>query len=325
MARSRTTTARAPAHRRRSRLVDPAALMRIQSLELRARTVVDGFLSGLHRSLSHGFSVEFTEYRPYTTGDDLRYLDWRLFARTDRYCIKRFEDETNLRCYLLLDVSRSMAFGSVGYDKAAYAATLAATLGWFLLRQRDAVGAAVFDADLVSLVPARNRTGQWQRLLHAIDRPADGTSTQPGHALPQVAEHFCKRGLVVLLSDLLADLDGIESGIRQLAGRGHEVVVVQILDPAEKTFSFEQPAWFEDLETGRRLHADPRIAAESYRERLDAHVTAVRETTERLGGAFHAVTTDEPLEQMLAEFLRSRIKRTVRRIGHARSRRRAVA
>jgi len=188
----------------RPMLVDPATLMRIGNLQLRARVVVEGFLSGLHRSPYHGFSVEFTEYRQYTPGDDPRYLDWKLYARTDRYYLKRFEDETNLRVWLLVDLSRSMSYGSVGYDKASYAKTAAATLGYFLSLQRDAVGLVTFDAQVHDYLPARYRPGHLHRLMMLLERSCGGSATDLASPLAQVAQLAHKRGMVVLLSDLLA-------------------------------------------------------------------------------------------------------------------------
>src|SRR6186997_622570 len=174
--------------------IDPAALMRIKSMQLRAKAVVEGFLSGLHKSPYHGFSVEFTEYREYSPGDDLRYLDWKLFARSDRYYLKRFEDETNLRCYLLVDLSKSMGFGSQSYDKATYAKTAAATIAYFLSLQRDAVGLITFDAAIKDFLPARFRPGHLHRLMMALEQAPAGTATDLTAPLEQVAKMAHKRG-----------------------------------------------------------------------------------------------------------------------------------
>ena len=290
-----------------TRLIDPATLMRIRSLELRAKTVVEGLWNGLHRSPYHGFSVEFTEYRQYSEGDDPRYIDWRLYARSDRYYIKRFEDETNLRCQLVLDTSRSMSYGSVGYAKAEYARTLAATLGYFLITQRDAVGLATFDERINEYIPARYRPGQLRRLLVALERPCDGTATDLTIPLDEITERVRKRGLIVLISDLLAPVELWDKSLGQLRARGHEVAVFQVLDPAEVAFDFEQPALFEDVETGRAIYVDPVSARESYLQKLAAHQESLRTSCSKLGVAYSQCTTDEPLEQMLAEFLRNRL------------------
>jgi uncharacterized protein (DUF58 family) len=288
--------------------IDPVALMQIRSLELRAKGVVEGFLTGLHRSPYHGFSVEFTEYRQYVSGDDPRYLDWKLYARSDRYYVKRFEDETNLRCWLLVDTSRSMSFGSLSYTKVDYARTLAATLAYFLTLQRDAVGLARFDRDIDEFLPARYRPGQMRRLMLALERPAEGSSTDLSRPLDQLAERLGKRGMIVLISDLLAPVDDLETRLGYFRARGHEVVVFQILDPAERTLSFEEPALFHDLESDREVYVDPRQARGEYTRKLERHLSRVREMSDRLGVDYRGITSDQPLELALGEFLRSRAR-----------------
>jgi uncharacterized protein (DUF58 family) len=244
---------------RSASFIDPAALMRIKNLELRAKLVVDGFLSGLHRSPYHGFSVEFTEYRQYSPGDDLRFLDWRLYARSDRYYLKRFEDETNVRCYLLVDLSRSMGFhsGSLEYDKAEYAKTVAATIAYFLTLQRDAVGLITFDQAIREYLPARFRSGHLHRLMMCLEHELAGTATDLGVPLEQVARTARKRGIVVLLSDLLAPVDMLETKLGYLRSQGHEVIVIRVLDPVEVSFQFQEESLFFDLESGRELYVDP--------------------------------------------------------------------
>jgi uncharacterized protein (DUF58 family) len=289
--------------------LDPAALMAIRNLELRARTVVEGFWHGLHRSPYHGFSVEFTEYRPYAPGDDPRYLDWRLLARTDRYFIKKFEDETNLRCQLLVDNSRSMTFGSRGYTKAEYANTLAATLAYFLNQQGDAVGLLTFDESVREYLPARNRPGHLRQLMLALEKPAGGKATDLVGPLKHVAELLRKRGLIVLISDLLAPIEALENTLALLTASGHEVLVFQVLDPAEVEFSFDTASRFEDLETGRDLFLDPSLARSDYKRRFEAHATEVRAICERLGCTLQRVVSDHPLELALFDFLKARAAR----------------
>jgi uncharacterized protein (DUF58 family) len=298
-----------PGQRGQSSFIDPTALMRIKNLELRARHVVEGFLSGLHKSPYHGFSVEFTEYRQYSPGDDLRYLDWRLFARSDRYYIKRFEDETNLRCYLLVDLSRSMAYGSLTYDKAEYAKTAAATIAYFLSLQRDAVGLVTFDAAIQEYLPARFRPGHLHRLLLGLERSPGGTSTDLAVPLEQVAKVSRKRGMVVLLSDLLAPVERLETHLGYLRSQGHEVVVLRILDPAEIAFPFAEAAMFLDLESGRELYVDPESVRETYCRRFAEHAAALAGTCNRLGIDLVDLTSDRPLELALFDLLNSRLKR----------------
>jgi uncharacterized protein (DUF58 family) len=303
-----------------STFIDPAALMAIRNLELRARTVVEGFWHGLHRSPYHGFSVEFTEYRPYSPGDDPRYLDWRLVARTDRYFIKKFEDETNLRCHLLIDNSRSMTFGSRGYMKATYANTLAATLAYFLSKQGDAVGLLTFDEGVREYLPARNRPGHLRHLMLALDQPAGGTATDLAAPLRRMAELLRKRGLVVLVSDLLAPVETLETNLALLTAAGHEVILFQLLDPAELTFNFDDAARFLDLESGRDLFLEPELARKDYVRRLEAHIASIDAMCSHLGISFQRLATDQPLELALFDFLKARAAR-----GKTIVRRRSVA
>jgi len=289
--------------------IDPTSLMRIKNLQMRAKVIVEGFLSGLHRSPYHGFSVEFSEYRQYTPGDDLRYLDWRLYARSDRYYIKRFEDETNLRCYLLLDMSRSMGYGSRGYPKADYARTAAATLAYFLTLQRDAVGLVTFDEQIVQYLPARFRPGHLHRLMMCLEHALSGTGTNLGPGIEQIARTVNKRGLIVLISDLLAPIDTLETHLGYLRSRGHDVVLLRILDPTELTFTFENAALFEDLESGRELYVEPETIRQSYLQRFSAHAQAVQKTCANLGIDFYPLTTEEPLELTLFDFMHARMRR----------------
>ena len=303
------------------RHADPAVLMRIRSLELRVKAVMEGFFNGLHRSPFHGFSVEFSEYRQYTDGDDLRYLDWKVAARSDRYYIKLFEDETNLRCNLLVDNSRSMSFGSLDYTKADYAKTLAACLAWSLVQQRDAAGLIVFDEDVEDIIPARFRHGQLRQILMALEKAEQGASTDLTKPLERVAGQVRKRGLVVLISDLLASVDGLERNLGYLAAAGHELVVFQVLDPQELNFEFEAPALFQDLESGREIYVDPDRARKQYQERLQAHLEKIQKTCEKLGAIYELCPTDRPLEIALSEFMlrRQRMKAGSARIPQRRS------
>jgi len=300
-----------------SSLIDPRALMAIRNLELRAKVVVEGFWSGIHRSPYHGFSVEFTEYRQYTPDDDPRYLDWRVFARSDRYFIKKFEDETNLRCYLLADASRSMSFTSGAFTKAEYAATLAATLAYFLYLQGDAVGLLSFDGGIREFLPARHKTGHLRQVMLALEKPAEGRSTNLGPPLQRIVEIVRKRGLVVFISDFLSSLEGFEQDLTALAAMGHEIVVFQVLDPAELDFSFEKTSLFEDLESGRTLFIEPGAARARYLQKLEEHCRRLTATCERLGASCHRLSTAQPLELALFDLLRARMsrRRTMRRLG----------
>ncbi|MEY2410324.1 MAG: hypothetical protein QOF48_2994 [Verrucomicrobiota bacterium] len=283
--------------------------MAIRNLEMRARVVVEGFWTGLHRSPYHGFSVEFTEYRQYSPGDDTRYLDWRLLARSDRFYIKKFEDETNLRCYLLVDNSRSMGFGSVGYTKAQYANTLAATLALFLHQQGDATGLLTFDERIRDYLPARHKPGHLRHLMLALEKPASGAATNLEAPLQRIVEIVRKRGVMLLLSDLLAPIESLEKNLGRLTAAGHEVLLFHLLDPAELSLKFDKAALFLDLESGREIYLDPGHARANYRRQLDAHIAAARAICEKLGIGYHRFGTDQPLELALFDFLRARMQR----------------
>ena len=290
-------------------LISPSALMAIKNLELRARIVVEGFWHGIHRSPYHGFSVEFTEYRQYSPGDDPRYLDWRLFARTDRYYIKKFEDETNLRCYLLVDHSRSMDYGTVGYTKSDYANTLAATLAYFLHQQGDAVGLLTFDEQIREYLPARNRIGHLRRLMLHLEQATAGTATDLAAPLKRIVEIVRRRSLMVVISDFLAPIELLERNLTALTASGHEVLLLQVLDPAELAFNFERAVMFRDVESGRDLFIDPATARKEYLRRLNTHNEAVRATCQRLGAGCRSFRTDQALEWAMFDFLRERHQR----------------
>lgn len=287
--------------------VDPAALMRIRSLELRAKVVMEGLWKGLHRSPYHGFSVEFSEYRPYVKGDDPRHIDWKLAGRSGRYFVKKFEDETNLRCQLVVDHSQSMKFGSKGgMTKSDYAATLAATLGLFLMKQGDAVGVTTFASGLVEHVPARNRPGHLRRLMLELERPVRDGGTALDVSMTQLSDLLTKKGLVCLFSDLLAPVDKLERQLSWLGAMGQDVVVFHLMDRAEIEFRFESAAVFEDTETGVERFVNPDQAREDYLERLKVHCDAVRLGCERSGVEYQWCPTDTPLELALYDFVSRR-------------------
>ena len=292
-----------------AKLIDPKALMSIRSLELRARAVVEGFWSGMHRSPYHGFSVEFTEYRQYTPGDDPRYLDWKVFARSDRYVIKKYEDETNLRVHLLADLSRSMDYGSVGFTKATYAATLAATLAYFIHLQGDAIGLLTFDEKVREYLPARHRVGHLRQIMLALEKPAAGRGTDLVAPLERITSLIRRRGLVALISDFLAPLDRLERNLLALAAGGQELTVFHIVDPAELNLGIEVPAMFEDVESARTLYIDPAAARDAYIKKFAAHTEALRATCRKLGVSYQQLSTAEPLEIALFEFLQQRMRR----------------
>lgn len=289
--------------------IDPTALMRIRNLQLRAKTVVEGFYNGLHRSPFHGFSAEFSEYRPYTIGDDPRGLDWKLFARSDRFYIKRFEDETSRRCYFIVDQSRSMAFGSLDYNKAEYAKTVTATLAYFLSLQRDSVGLMTFDASIADYLPARHRPGHLHQLMLCLERSTTGRGTDLHLPLDRIAAMVKKRGMMILVSDLMAPLDDMRRRLGYLRSRGHEVILLRTLDPAEIDFQMDAPGMVEDLETGREIYIDPEQARESYQQRFTAHENEIKSISDDLGIDFYRLPTSEPIDLALFDLISAQIRR----------------
>lgn len=294
--------------------IDPAALMRIKSLKLRAKTVVEGFFSGLHRSPTHGSSIEFSEYRAYVPGDDLRNLDWKLYARSDRYFIKKFEDETNRRCYLVVDQSRSMSYGSIEYNKMEYARTVAATLAYFLTTQHDAVGVLTFDADLGDFVPAKLGAKHFHQILVELSRPATGKGTDIEAPLRQVTSLVPRRGLVILMSDLLASPAMLKTQFAALRARGHEVVLLRTIDPAELDFGLSEPAMVVDAETGRQIYVDPAAAKSKYTQRFNEHRRSIESICESTGVGYYELLTDKPLDRALASLINARNR--LGKMGH---------
>ena len=286
--------------------VDMETLMAIQDLQWRARTVVDGLNNGMHRSPLHGFSVEFSEYRPFSEGDDPRSIDWKLYARSDRYYIKKFEDETNRRCYLVVDQSKSMEYRSIAYSKLDYARTLAATLAFHLSQQRDAVGMVTFDSEIADVLTARFRTGQLKRLLSLLERKPSGDRTDLRGPLAQVAELVRQRSLMIVISDFLVPPEELRVPLGYLAARKHEVVLLRILDPNEIDFNGSRPVMIRDIESGAEKFVDPQSIAGSYRRRFSEHESILRGVVEPLGIAYHVMRTDTPLDASLVEFLGNR-------------------
>lgn len=289
--------------------LDPAIVARIGSLELIARTIVEGVLVGLHRSPSKGFSVEFSEYRQYLPGDDPATIDWKLVARSDRYYVKKFEEETNLECYLLLDVSASMGFASHRVPKLQYGTFLAAALGYLMHRQHDAVGLTLFDDHVVESVPVGTRRGHLRTVLATLSRVTVGERSDVSMPLNRLAARMRRRGLVVLVSDLLDEPAGIIEGLKHLRFRGSEVLVFQTLDPAELTFPFEHAARFEDLETADELLAVPAQVRRHYLGQIEALVERYRRELRLAGIDYHLVTTDRPLDTALLAYLATRGRR----------------
>ena len=296
----------APARARQ--FLDPAVLARLGTLELKARTIVEGLLTGLHRSPFKGFSVEFAEYRQYMPGDDLSTIDWKVYARSDRHYVKKFEEETNLDCHVMLDVSASMGYGSRGMTKLEYGACLAASLGYLMTRQRDAVGLTAFDDRIVSMLPASARPGHLRALLVTLDRLALGRETNVSRPLHQLAEALTRRGLVVLISDLLDDPVEVVRALKHFQYRGTDVIVFQVLDADEIEFPFDRATRFEDLETADEVMAVPSLVRAHYLREIRALVERYRRDLGAAGIDYHLLNTAEPLEMALLAYLSTRAR-----------------
>ena len=292
-----------------SPLLTPELVGHLGRLDLVARLVVEGFLTGLHKSPYHGFSSEFAEYRQYMAGEPVSHIDWRVYAKTDRHVLKVFTEETNLRATLLLDCSASMDFTGDPKrpTKKAYASYLAAALSYLLLRQNDAVGLVTFDEAPLAMVPARSMRKQLFQVLKVLDTLPTGSGTELGEVLHRVAERVQRRGLVLLLSDLMDDPEKIISGLKHFRHQGHEVVVFQILDPREVDLGFEGEVEFESLEEpGRRIRMEPSHLRDSYRERFDEWRSSLRRECRRQLVDLVEITTDTPFEKGLGAYLQKR-------------------
>ena len=289
------------------RALDPETARRVANLSLTARRAVDGLLSGVHRSPHRGASVVFVEHREYRPGDDLRLLDWRAFARSDRHQIKRFEQETHLRATLVLDRSGSMAYGGEGRPtKHEQAATLLGALAFILARQGDAPGLAVIDDAVRARLPPRTRPAHLEEVLRELAAPpADGAPTRLRDALTEVAERAGRRGLVAVASDLLDFDERALEPLSYLVARGHDVVVFHVLDPDEIELPFEDPAHFEGLEGEEALDADPQSLRAAYREEIEAFLDRCRQRCVAVGARYVLGRTDQPVEQILASVLTS--------------------
>lgn len=291
-------------------LLDPHEAAQLGGIEVVARGVVEGFLAGLHRSPYYGFSVEFAEHRPYQPGDELRYVDWKMLARSDRLFVKQYEEETNLRAMLVLDISRSMRWtgAPTRLTKRAYADRLAAALALVLLRQRDATGLIAFDEAVRAVVTARVRAGQWQRLVSQLVAVEGGGGTAAEPALRRVTDLLTRRGLVVFMSDLLFDRDLALLALRYLRHRGHQVLVFHLMDPGEATLEGPPEARFADPETGTAVVARPRELSRIYAGTVQREVQAWQLACRRLGIDYHHVLTDTPFGHVLRRAVTKRAR-----------------
>ncbi len=301
----------APADPTISSLLQPQALARIQGLELCARRIVQGYVAGLHRSPYRGFSNEFAEHREYAPGDDLRYVDWKVFGKTDRFYLKQFEEETNLLCYLLLDTSESMQYRGphAPLSKLAYAQCAAAALAYLVLHQRDAVGLVTFDHEIRQLIRPSSNPTQLKQLLHVMEEATAARKTRTGPIFHDLAERLGRRGIVVVVSDLFDDVEQMMAGLKHLRHRRHDVIVLHVLDPAEIDFPFQQVTMFKGLEALGEVVAEPRSLQAAYRREMQSFVKRVRAGCRAQQIDYITIRTDEPLDAVLRVFLSARKKR----------------
>ncbi len=292
------------------RYLDPEVLSKLRSMDLRARLVVEGFIAGMHKSPYHGFSVEFAEHRQYMPGDEIKHVDWKVYGKTDRYYVKQFEEETNLKAYLLLDTSASMGFGSGKVTKLEYASYLAAALTFLMLRQRDAVGLVTFNDKIRRNLPPRSITSYLHLILKELDRVRPGEKTDVADTLHNIAERVKRRGLVVLFSDLLDEPARVISGLKHFRHRKHEVIVFHIMDPMELRFDFTSDAVFRDVETGEQIATQPVHIRNEYRRQVRAFIDTYRRSCREDRIDYVLLNTRENFDRALFQYL---IKR--RRVG----------
>lgn len=291
------------------RFLHPEAIRRISRLELRARHVVEGFLSGMHRSPYFGQSIEFRQHREYAPGDDLRHVDWKVWARQDRLYLKQYEEDTNLRCQLLVDVSASMRYGNGALNKYEYACTVAASLGYLILKQHDAVGCTTFDENIRSMIPPRTRRNQLISLVESLNVAEPRDKTDFEIILRRVADSISRRGVVVLISDLLAPREGLIKGLRMLRQLGHDLIVFHVLDDDELDFTFSGPTRFAGMESADHLNCNPRALREGYLEALQAYLDELRHSCAKHEIDYKLVRTSDHLDAVLAHFLTRRAAR----------------
>ena len=295
------------------RSLHPEVIKRIGRLEIRARHIVEGLLSGMHRSPYFGQSVEFLQHREYAPGDDLRYVDWKVFGRTDKVYLKQYEDETNLLCYLVLDVSESMTYKSAGaaLTKLEYAQCLAASLAWLILRQQDAAGLATFDDQIRAMIRPAGNPSHLDQLLHAMEAATPGKKTAAGPIFHELAQRLTKRGIVIVLSDFFDDVASLAAGLKHFRHRRHDLVLLQVLDPAEVDFPFRWPTEFQGLEEFPGVAADPQVIRRAYLRELAAFRQSLEQVCRSERIDYFLVRTDQPLDAVLTSVLATR-QRSVR-------------
>jgi len=295
-----------PTSSNKRQFLDPETISKIENLSLVARLVVEGFVIGLHRSPYHGFSVEFAEHRPYMPGDEVKHIDWKLYGKTDRFYVKQFEEETNLKAYLILDASNSMDFGSGEVSKLQYGSYLGAALTYLMLQQQDAVGLTIFDRGIRSIVPPSSRPSYLNIILGQMQDLETRRDTDIATTLHELADRVKRRGLVILISDLLDDPDHVINGLKHFRHKKHEVLVFHVLDHQELSLEYDRQVELTDLESGERMTTEPRLIRESYREEMERFVEYYRQQCLSNHIDYIQLTTDQPFNLALSEYLTKR-------------------
>jgi uncharacterized protein (DUF58 family) len=289
------------------RFLQPNTVAKLQNIELKARLVVEGFITGLHKSPYHGFSVEFAEHRQYRTGDEIRHIDWKVFGRTDKYYVKQFEEETNLRSMIALDSSTSMKYASKGnISKFEYASYLAAALSYLLIKQRDAVGLSLYDTKVSTFIPPSSRQSHIHNILKALDSTIPANQTGTARALDLLAERIRRRGLVVIISDFFDDPQSIVSALQHFRHKKHEVLVFQILDPREIDFKFGRNAVFKDMEIGDELTTQPYQIQKAYAQTMRDFISEIKKASQNANIDYNLIDTSEPFDKAMKEFIAKR-------------------
>jgi uncharacterized protein (DUF58 family) len=298
--------------------LDSKTLDRIKRLDVRARLVVEGFITGQHRSPYHGFAVEFATHREYAPGDDIRHIDWKVWSKTDRLYIKEYEEETNLKCTILLDCSKSMRYGgntdSTGWSKFDYAATGAASLAYLLQQQQDAVGLVTFNTKIQKNLPASSHPNHLKLMLHELQETQADDKTDVAHVFPELARQTRRRGMIVLFSDLFLDIPTLAESLKQFRLRRHEVIVFHVMHDDELTFPFQENTLFRGLESPVQLHTEPRALKRAYLEAVEKFQDDVRKTCATTGVDYVLMNTKEPLDAVLGSYLtfRHKVRRSAR-------------
>ncbi len=287
--------------------LDPEIVSKLKGMEMRARMVVEGFITGLHKSPYHGFSVEFAEHRQYMPGDNIRDIDWKVYAKSDRFYIKQYEEETNLKAYLLLDCSRSMSYKSGDrITKLDYAGLLSGALSYMMLRQRDAVGLVTFDDKIRRYIPPRSKSGHLHLLLNEIAKQEPSSTTDISATLHEMAERIKRRGLIIIMSDLFDEVDNILSGLKHFRYNRHEVIVFHILDPRERDFAFPREAIFKDMETGEELTTLPYQIKKEYKNHVESFSKEIATVCRQSNIDYFPIDTSMPFDKALYAFLAKR-------------------